>query len=146
MRLSAYGEIERTWLIDALRDPRPEAGMDDFLSSQPAAPRRRVLFIRLSQTLADLLAAIPRWRVRELVMRAGCTLPDPVPPIIDLLGACGVDLTRALAVHQAMGGDARIAELNRVGTHFSALSEQEIDGLHAHALWQVHVMRALYWD
>jgi hypothetical protein len=45
-----------------------------------------------------------------------------------------------------MGGETRIAELNRIGTNFAALSEREIEGLHAHACWQVHAMRALYWD
>jgi len=145
MRLTAYGEIERTGLIEALRSRDPHVALEDFLSCHPASPRRRVLFIRLSQTLNELLATIPRWRLRELALRANQALPDPLPPIIEFLRSCGVDLGRALEIYQAMGGDARIAELNRVSTSFAALSNRDIEGLHAQARWQVHATSALYW-
>jgi hypothetical protein len=45
-----------------------------------------------------------------------------------------------------MGGEARIAELNRIGTHFTALPIADIEHLQAHARWQIHVLSALYWD
>ena len=145
MRLSAFSEIERTWLIDALRTHAPRAGMDDYLSTQPLVPRRRILFIRLSQTLREVLAAVPRWRLWELAARTNQRLPDPLPPIQEVLPAFGVELGPALDIHGAMGGDARIAELNRVSTHFTALSARDIKGLHEHARWQAHAMHALYW-
>lgn len=145
MRFAAYGEIERTWLIDALRNIHPHAGLNDFLSRHQSAPRRRVLFVRLSQTLSQLLATIPRWRLHELAVSANQTLPERLPPIQQLLKGFGVDLALALEIHGAMGGDARIAELNRIGTHFMALPAKEIEGLHAHARWQVHAVSALYW-
>jgi hypothetical protein len=70
MRFTAYGEIERTWLVDALHTGTLQPGLGDYLSGQPHAPRRRILFIRLNQTLSALLAAIPRWRLHELAVRA----------------------------------------------------------------------------
>ena len=146
MRLTAYGEIERSWLINALHDRDSQAGLDDFLSRLPSAPRRRVLFIRLSQTLSELLAAIPRWRLRELAHRASQDLPEALPPVQELLRSWGIDLAPALDIHAAMGGDARIVQINRIGTHFTALLKGDIEALHSHARWQVHAMRAIYWD
>jgi hypothetical protein len=49
-------------------------------------------------------------------------------------------------MHAAMGGDMRIEELNRIGTHFTALSRKDIEDLTAHARWQVHAMNALFND
>lgn len=121
-------------------------GAGDYLSGQPAVPRRRILFIRLGQTLRELLASIPRWRLCELAARANQTLLDPLPPIQELLRGLGIELGRALEIHAAMGGDFRIDQLNRVRTNFTALSKQDIEGLNAHACWQVHAMRALYCD
>jgi len=146
MRLTAYGEIERTWLIEAVRGSGTQVGLDDYLVSQPSATRRRVLFIRLNQTLDELLAAIPRWRLRELAARANQTLPDRLPPVQELLRSYEVNLAPALEIHAAMGGDARIGQLNRIGTHFTALPTRDIEALYAHARWQVHATRALYWD
>jgi hypothetical protein len=146
MRLTAYGEIERTWLIEALRGGPAHVGLDDFLSCHPSAPRRRILFIRLNQTLNELLATIPRWRLHELAARASQKLPEQLPPIKKMLQSYGIDLAATLEIHAAMGGDARIAELNRIGTHFTALSASDIEQLHEHARWQVHAVSALYWD
>ncbi len=146
MRSSAFGELERTWLIHALRTNGFDASLDDYLSAQPIAPRRRILFVRLSQTLKDLLASVPRWRLRELAARGGQSLPEPLPPIQELLRRLGVELRRSLEIHAAIGGDARVGQLNRIGTHFGALSARDIEDLAAHACWQVHIMRALYWD
>lgn len=145
MRLSAYGEIERTWLIEAVRNGALPVGLEDYLSGQTCAPRRRVLFVRLNQTLTDVLTAIPRWRLRQLAGRANETVPEPLPPIQDLLRSWGIDLDLVLEIHTRMGGDARIAELNRIGTHFSSLPTGDIDALSMHSRWQVHAMHALYW-
>jgi NTE family protein len=146
MRMVAYGEIERTWLIDALRGSGMPVGLEDYLSAQVSAPRRRILFVRLDQGLDELLCAIPRWRLCELAARANQALPERFPPIQDLLRDYGVDLAPAAEIHNAMGGGARIAELNRIGTHFTALASRDIEDLYAHARWQVHATRALYWD
>lgn len=84
------------------------------------APRRRILFIRLDQTLASLLASVPRWRIVELAARAQYTLPDPFPPVLEVFKTCEVDLTAALDIHRDMGGDAEL--LNSTGlVHISRL-------------------------
>jgi hypothetical protein len=146
MRLGAYGEIERTWLVDALGGDTPQSGLKDYLSGQPSAPRRRILFIRLPQTFNELLGTIPRWRLCELARRSAKELPDPLPPINDLLPFCGVDLGRALEIYEHMGGSDRVADLNRVSTSFTALSSRDIESLYDQARWQVHAGSALYWD
>lgn len=146
MRFTAYGELERTWLIEALRAEVFPTGLENYLSRQPSLPRRRVLFIRLNQTMKGLLASISRWRLCELAVRANQTLPNTLPPIPDLLRGLGVDLGPAEEIHRGMGGDARIQQLNRISTNFTALSKQDIEDLKSHGHWQVHAMRALYWD
>lgn len=146
MRQSAFGEMERSWLTEACRNEHSTSAMNIYLSDQPVAPRRRVLFIRLTQTMAGLLAAIPRWRICELAARAKITLSEPMRPTIELLQMCGVDLSPAAELHRIMGGDALIADLNHIGTHFTALPTQAIQGLYDHARWQVHAMHALYWN
>ena len=145
MRLSAFGDLERTWLVDALRG-NATAGLKDHLDRQPLAPRRRMLFVRLDQTLSELLGRIPHWRLHELAAQNGRSLPEPLPPIKELLPLLGVDLEPALETHAALGGDMRIEQLNRITTHFTALSGQDIEDLKAHARWQVHAARLLYWD
>ncbi|MGA8529926.1 MAG: hypothetical protein WB622_09445, partial [Acidobacteriaceae bacterium] len=72
--------------------------------------------------------------------------PEPLPSIETLLSELGVDLGRVLEIHSALGGDARIEELNHISTHFTALSGRDIEDLKSHALWQVHAMRTLFYD
>jgi hypothetical protein len=146
MRSTAFDEMERTWLVDALRAEVPPVGLDQFLSAQPLMPRRRILFVRLNQTMNELLVNIPQWRLRELAARANLTMPDPCPPIRELLRRFGVDLELASEMYESMGGADRVAELNQLGTHFTALSVRDIDSLYAHARWQVRALRELYWD
>ncbi len=145
MRLSTFGELERSWLVEELRGSH-SPGLKDLLAGHSALPRRRMLFIRLSQTLRELLASIPRWRLRELATRTGQPLPSPLPPVEELLQALGVNLDLALEIHAAMGGDMRIDELNRIGTHFTAISRKDVEDLRAHARWQTHAMNALFYD
>lgn len=145
MRRSAFGDLERSWLIDALRG-NVSPGMRDYLEDQPVAPRRRMLFIRLDQTIRELFGSIPHWRLHELAARNGQALPEPLPPIAELLPVLGVNLNHALEIHAAIGGERRIRELNRIGTHFTALPKRDIEDLKAHACWQVHAMHTLFDD
>jgi predicted acylesterase/phospholipase RssA len=145
MRISAFDEMERSWMIEALQSGVQTDAMKAHLASQPIAAPRRLLFVRLNQSMAGLLAAIPRWRMCELAARANVTLPETPRTSFDTVKMCGIDLSTAVEMHRAMGGDARIAELNRIGTHFSAMRTEEIRGLYEHARWQVHAMHALYW-
>lgn len=145
MRLSAFGDLERSWLIDELRG-NTSPGLDDYLHTLPLAPRRRMLFIRLNQTMEELLSSIPRWRLRELAARSGQSLPNPFPSTQELLHGLGVNLDQAREIYDALGGDVRVGELNRIGTHFTALLRKDIEDLMAHARWQVHAMYALFYN
>lgn len=140
MRVAAFEEMERSWLTDALRSRSSAPGIEEYLSSRSQATRRKVLFVRLNQRLSDALASIPAWRVAEL---AGPGRPiDRISP--EVAGELGLDLRVGLDLHRRLGGDARIDELNRISTGFSALSRRDVDDLEMHARWQVHVIGAFY--
>lgn len=104
MRFTAYGEMERTWLIEALRDGATGSGLDDFLLRHRAAPRRKILLVRLTQTLTDILTAIRRWRLCELASRVNQIVPDRLPPIKQLFLQYGIDLAPALDIPCRNGG------------------------------------------
>lgn len=124
MRVGAFDEMERTWLIAALRASHRSAGLEDYLKARPNHPPRRVLFVRLNQRLEQVMSAVPAWYRAQ---------------------AAQADLGLATDLHRRLGGDARIDELNRIPTGFSRLSQRDIDDLELHARWQMHAMHALYW-
>ncbi len=125
MRVGAFDEMERSWLVSALRAGQRSAGVEDYLNTRPTLRPRRVLFMRVNQTLRQVMSTIPAWRRAEVA---------------------GADLSPAIAMHNQLGGDARIDELNRIPTGFGKLSRQDINDLELHARWQVHAMHAIYWD
>jgi predicted acylesterase/phospholipase RssA len=156
MRHHAVDEATKSWLVRGLLSPEVAAGteMRTFLAGTHARPERRLLMVRLSQTWNHVLDRIPEWRLKafaESYQIRTRTLPPPVPKAGDLPGreafltAVGVDLSVAWAIYRAMGGDSKVAELNRIRTHFDALTEPELDALHDHARWQVHALHELYW-
>lgn len=138
MRVSAFAEMERTWLIDALRKRASPAAIERYLKFQPQGQRRRVMFIRLNQRLRDVLANVPAWWMPESAISAPITAETALQ--------LGIDLGPALDLHRKLGGDARIDELNRITTGFGRLLRRDIDDLETHARWQVHAMRAVYWN
>ena len=144
MRAAAFSDLERSWLIEELRGNR-SLGIESYLQFQPSLPRRRILFVRLDQTLKALLQDIPRWRLEELASTAGGNLPTAFSPTIESFSALNVDLRPAIDIHSALGGDSRIAELNQIGTHFSAIGRNDLVDLQAHARWQVHALHAIFW-
>ena len=95
------------------------------------------------QTLGDLVRNVPSWRLRELGggPRASQTLPTTTTLVNDL----GLDLRSALSLHEEIGGDSRIQQVNQVPTNFTALPLRDIQDLFGHARWQVHAMHAIYW-
>lgn len=146
MRLQTYQELLQSWLADSVRTNTRTPCMDEYLAEGKPFPRRRMIFVRLPQTFAQMLKDIPRWRLCELATRAGRTGPVVHPATEASLAALGVDLSAAKAIHSGMGGDAAVSELNGVVTQFTGLSEAHIKGLADHARWQVYAMRAIYWD
>lgn len=157
-RQETMNALEESWAAAELRRAGGGAGvapaMREWLAARPAARRRRVLFVRVDQTLEHLLAALAgreaRWRLVELWRRAHPGQPLPAWPsdaaeVEAFVARCGVDLGPARRVYEALGGSARAGALNRVATQFTALSAADVDALALHAEWQVLATHALYW-
>jgi predicted acylesterase/phospholipase RssA len=157
MRHHAFDEVERSRLLGALH--RQEAAeseeMRAYLNENPDMPERRLLMVRLSQDWSHFLSRVPHWRLRgirdEYQRRTRTLAPalpegDALPAREEFLSQVGVDLSKARAIYQKMGGDSKVAEINRVPTSFGPLGVPEMDALHDHARWQVHALKAVYWE
>jgi predicted acylesterase/phospholipase RssA len=157
MRHRLFEERERSWLVQALRDPRVAARSDlrAFLEAEAPGAARRVIMVRVSQDWDHFVLRVPRWRLIGLAAdftdRTG-RLPPALPALDDLpakeafLGAVGADLSPARRIYEAMGGREAVERANAVPTSFSALSPEEVAALAGHARWQVWANKAVYWD
>jgi predicted acylesterase/phospholipase RssA len=141
MRALAFAELERSRMQEQF--PKPRAA-----DPSPSRTRRKMMFIRVNQTLDSLLMNLPHWRLRELAQDPSAAMAD-LHSVHDigryLEERTGVILTQVREAYAAMGGDERVAELNRIGTGFTALSSRDVEGLAQHAAWQVRATHALYW-
>jgi hypothetical protein len=72
-REQVIGEIEASWMADALRTGQVDPGLAEALSALPALPRRKVLFVRVAQDWNSFLRSIPRHRLVELASTGGRT-------------------------------------------------------------------------
>lgn len=113
--------------------------------------RRRLMLIQVNQTVDEVLRGVPEWRLAELAAGHGVTEVPPAEAVRDrgarvreYLGRVGFSLTEVDGLYAALGGDDEVSRLNEVSTSFVALSEQQLDGLDAHAHWQVVLMHRLY--
>jgi NTE family protein len=144
-REQVFGEMERTWLADALRTGTASSGMPLFLRTGPSLSRRSALFVRVNQTWRRLLEAIPPYRLQELSGSAqAAALPTDAVSIEQFLRTAGVNLKAAQDCYASLGGDAGAAAMNSVTTNFTALSEDVLKKLALHAAWQVHLTHAIY--
>lgn len=97
--------------------------------------------------------------MRQMVLRElvpGVAAPDPSRAVLFVRIAqdwtsiqrdadvSTIDLGRARALYDEMGGDRGVAAVNQVRTGFTALSGDTLDLLAAHARWQVHAIVALH--
>lgn len=119
--------------------------------SPDVPPRRRLLLIQVNQTLDEVLEGVPEWRLAELANEQGVMESPPAEQVCDraarvreYLGKIGFSLTEVDRLYEALGRDQAVARLNAVSTSFVALSEQQLNGLAAHAHWQVVLMHRLY--
>jgi hypothetical protein len=157
MRHGLFAERERSWLIEALRDPQEAARPDlkAYLKPEPERPARRVLMVRVNQDWDHFVRKIPRWRLLGLAAdfeaRTGRRAPD-LPPWDDLpakeafLEAVGAGLGPAREIYAAMGGAAAVERVNRIPTGFAALARADVAALGDHARWQVMANHAVYWE
>ncbi len=156
MRHGLFAEREKSWLVEALREPEVAARPDlrAYLQGEPEGRARRVLMVRVSQGWGHFVRKIPRWRLLGLAAdfeaRTGRSAPD-LPPWDDLeakeafLEAAGAGLGPAKAIYEAMGGAAAVQRVNQISTGFSALPRQDLAALADHARWQVWANKAVYW-
>jgi predicted acylesterase/phospholipase RssA len=154
MRSATIAEVERSWLLERIDSSTPQtlaSTIRDLRGMDPATPRRRLIFVRLSQTWESLLAGISTHRLRELAREKDPTssVEPPAGRAVDvqefLKHHTRVGLAPALEMYRDLGGDRRAEHLNAVETGFTGLGENDIAGLVGHARWQVHVLHALYW-
>lgn len=155
MRQHTQLALEESWLADGLRGaaagvPLAE-GLRAALDARRPYPRRRLLFVRVNQSLESLVEAIVTWRLVELWARShgGSAPPGPLPrtyaKLRPFLADCGVDLAPADEVYARLGGADGARRANGVGTNFTALSHDDVERLALHAEWQVLATHALYW-
>jgi hypothetical protein len=106
--------------------------------------------VRVDQEWARLMKGVPHWRLLELAQRSGAGPMIPAPGTAEsverFLESLGLDLAPARAAYARMGGAQGAERAGTVGTSFKALAAQDLDALHDHALWQVHALKAIYWE
>jgi len=115
--------------------------------------RRKLLMVRVDQSWEDLFACIAPWRLVEF----GAKLADAekwskerdARAIEAFLEGAGVKLQEAKAIYddpQGFGGRKGVERANAVTTNFTALCSDDLAALFAHARWQVHALKAVYWE
>jgi len=122
------------------------------LKAEMSAPSRRVIMVRVDQTLERFLRNIPQVHLNELSQRIGVAPPNANDPsaVLPFLRASLEDdkrdsLDHAVEIHRAMGGDVAAFACRKVGTNFTALSPAAIGRLRDHAYWQTLACFAIYW-
>ncbi|MEW5765876.1 MAG: patatin-like phospholipase family protein, partial [Acidobacteriota bacterium] len=156
MRHGLFAEREKSWLVEALREPEVAARPDlrAYLAAEPERPARRVLMVRVNQDWDHFVRKIPRWRLLGLAAdfeaRTGRSAPDlplwdDLPAKEAFLEAVGAGLGPAREIYAAMGGAAAAERANHIPTGFSAVDPSDLKVLSDHARWQVWANKAVYW-
>ncbi len=149
-RQQVIEEVNSSWLAESVRSGGASAPLAQELCAQPALPRRRVLFVRVNQNWNSFLGSIPRYRLLELAVAHGMREQEVPkvgnsPAVQNFLVAAGLDLRQALDEYAKLGGDEGASRMNKVATNFTALPRQTVEQLEAHAAWQIHLAREVYW-
>jgi len=118
--------------------------VEELAPGPPPSSRRSILIVRIAQQWNELLLGIPPWRLAAL--RSG--KPPPTERSVDAvqsyLAACGIDLSRARALYDEMGGEDGVAAANAVATKINGLETTTLDLLALHARWQMHAVASIY--
>lgn len=148
-RQQIMGEVQASWIANALRHGRSDPGLARMLKDWRSLPRRNVLFVRVAQTWNSFMESISAHRLVELAAlsgNGGLSVPDSrnAAAVEQFLGDVGVSLSVAEDYYKQLGGDAGATAANRVATNFTGLSKRVLTQLAAHAAWQVHATNAVY--
>ena len=103
--------------------------------------RRNLWFIRIDQTWETFFEGVSE--ARRLSIARGGEIPsknEPAASVVAFLQHNGVDLTKAKEYYDARRADCA----NSVQTNLTGLTDEEIEALRLHAMWQVHACRAVY--
>jgi len=149
MRSATVLEAERSWVAERIAGATPSTLPEivrDLERGEPIRPRRRLYFVRLNQEWDPLLAGVPPWRLRELSRSKDTALPAADARAVEKFLEMNTEARfgPARELYREMGSGIRVAELNRVATGFTALSQRDVGGLAMHARWQVLAQHALY--
>ncbi len=150
-----YQQVERSLLERSLIEDEEIPDLPAWKAALGATlrPRRRLLLVRVNQTLGSVLARVPGWRLlelgRERNVPTGMEIPDEAcsdraAAVRAYLAAIGVELSSVDERYAALGGDDGVRRVNRVRTHFTALTRSTVADLAEHAYWQVDVMNRIY--
>lgn len=171
MRLQLFKDMEKTWLIDGVRkrNVRIASEMKGYINQQPPYPKRKVLFIQISQNWHRFFGNISEWQLialRRLYQKRTVLKPPPIPPrphyskihelqnyskliekfLIQVLDDSHRQyLERAKEVWSTLEAGIQVNDLKKISPNFTGLSEKKIDALHKHAYWQVLLSYALFW-
>jgi hypothetical protein len=124
-------EIGSTWFTALLQPDGGDGGpgLPVLLSESKRLPRRNALFVHVNQDCGSFMRSLAAYRLAEL---RGVLLD------------VGVDLAKAKEYYTRLGGERGARRTNSISTGFTALDEQTVDRLAAHAAWQVHATHAVY--
>lgn len=154
MRRHIFEEQELSWLKTAIENGQNTDSLKEWMEqsrgSNSNERRRKLLFVRINQNWDKLLSNIPRWRLVELNEKKGMpkeNLPNKreAKEVEDFLAKIGIDLSKEKKLYQEIEKNDGSVKANKIDTSFSALSEEEIEILYGHALWQTHLLFKIYW-
>ncbi len=145
---------EESWLAEGLRSSaqgvRMANGLGAALAERMPFPRRKLLFVRVNQSLESLVMNIPAWRLIELWDRSSdLAPPNPLPSTFEermqFISDVGIDFTATRDAYRRLGEARGTERMNSVSTNFTALKHADVEDLATHAEWQVLATFALYW-
>jgi predicted acylesterase/phospholipase RssA len=157
-RHEVLAALEESWLGGAVAegkaaDDAMKALLAEMFEGAPRPLRRRkLLMVRVDQSWEDLFARIAPWRLVEFGAKPAdaqkWSKERDARAIEAFLEGTGVNLQEAKAIYddpQGFGGRKGVERANAVTTNFTALSSEDLAALFAHARWQVHALKAVYW-
>lgn len=113
---------------------------------------RKVIMVRVDQTLDKFLRNIPIIRLSELARDSGILMPNASDPnnierfLVKALNPNkSTLLSQACNMYRELDGDNAANRCSQVRTNFTSLSQASIRELQNHAYWQMLACFALYW-
>jgi hypothetical protein len=144
--------LERSMATEHVRDPQAGRApvMDALFSRDAVRPARNLLFARVNQHWAKFIRNVPHYVMVQRAIDVGGSASDAPQEDADVatreafFATVGVDLGRARAAYDSLGGKTGTDAMNDVATNFTALPERILDQLADHAAWQIYAGAVIY--